>query len=491
MVLASAPICVYHAWALLLTGQLDAVEPRLQQAERVLEASPEDGLPGDIATIRTYSAALHGGVERTIELARLALERLTPSKQGVRGVVFFALGGAHMVQGDIAVAGEAMARASEIGLQEGILHIAVPALNALSGIEMMQGKLHQAQATAQEAIRLATDAAGHPLPIAASAFSALAELAYEWNDLKGALAYARQGVELSLRWGNKDPLASSYLTLVEVLIGRGELDEAREALQEAGQVGRDSALGLLLPIRMQTARARLWLAQGDLAAAAGWAERVSAAGLDPLHAGEALTAARVRLALGQPDGALEIVTPVIEMARARDLTTWVIEALALQALALQALAHHARGDGARALAALGEALTRARPERPVRRFVDLGPAMAALLRKEAVESIAPDYVRELRSAFGIPSGTPSGAPGTGVPSHPPAQPLIKPLSARELETLSLVAEGLSNLEVGRRLHIAVSTVKSHLNSVYGKLGVKNRTQAVARARALNLLHPPR
>jgi ATP/maltotriose-dependent transcriptional regulator MalT len=53
--------------------------------------------------------------------------------------------------------------------------------------------------------------------------------------------------------------------------------------------------------------------------------------------------------------------------------------------------------------------------------------------------------------------------------------------------LALVAEGLSNREVGRRLYIAESTVKSHLNHVYGKLAVDNRTQAAAKARALNLI----
>jgi LuxR family maltose regulon positive regulatory protein len=68
-----------------------------------------------------------------------------------------------------------------------------------------------------------------------------------------------------------------------------------------------------------------------------------------------------------------------------------------------------------------------------------------------------------------------------------AQPLIEPLSARELEVLSLVAQGLSNREVGRRLHVAESTVKSHLNSVYSKLGVRNRTQATAKAKAMNLI----
>ena len=64
--------------------------------------------------------------------------------------------------------------------------------------------------------------------------------------------------------------------------------------------------------------------------------------------------------------------------------------------------------------------------------------------------------------------------------------LIEPLSQGELEVLGLVAEGLSNRDIGERLFIAVKTVKRHLSNINGKLHTKNRTHAVARARELGL-----
>ena len=69
------------------------------------------------------------------------------------------------------------------------------------------------------------------------------------------------------------------------------------------------------------------------------------------------------------------------------------------------------------------------------------------------------------------------------------QPLAEPLSEREVEVLQLLAEQLTNRQIGRRLFISLPTVKSHTSSIYGKLAVHSREEAVARARALGILSP--
>jgi ATP/maltotriose-dependent transcriptional regulator MalT len=80
---------------------------------------------------------------------------------------------------------------------------------------------------------------------------------------------------------------------------------------------------------------------------------------------------------------------------------------------------------------------------------------------------------------------PSALVDSQVPG--PAQPLIEPLTERELEVLHLIAAGLTNQQIANRLVIALGTVKYYTAQIYGKLGVHNRTQAVARARELALL----
>ncbi len=91
----------------------------------------------------------------------------------------------------------------------------------------------------------------------------------------------------------------------------------------------------------------------------------------------------------------------------------------------------------------------------------------------------PGYVGKLLAAFGQPS----------APRHIPSDvhPSIEPMSERELEVLKLVAAGLKNQEIAEELFVVVGTVKAHLNSIYRKLGVQSRIQAVSRAKELNLL----
>lgn len=82
----------------------------------------------------------------------------------------------------------------------------------------------------------------------------------------------------------------------------------------------------------------------------------------------------------------------------------------------------------------------------------------------------------------LPATPASGATG---PAHP--SPLVEPLTEREVEVLHLMAEGLTNPEIAERLIIATGTVKYYTGQIYGKLGVRNRVEAVARGRELKLI----
>ena len=167
---------------------------------------------------------------------------------------------------------------------------------------------------------------------------------------------------------------------------------------------------------------------------------------------------------------------LLEDAEAKARTSSALEMLMLRALALDA-----QGNRTQALASLERALLLAAPEDYIRLFIDEGEAMVALLRQAYTRSIASGYVAILLEACGE-QGAVVRLPRT---EHPGS--LVEPLTERERHVLRLLVAGLSNSAMARELVVTVGTVKSHVNHIYGKLGVNSRTQAIARAHTLHLL----
>jgi LuxR family maltose regulon positive regulatory protein len=154
----------------------------------------------------------------------------------------------------------------------------------------------------------------------------------------------------------------------------------------------------------------------------------------------------------------------------------------LKAMVLQAVALFTSGNKDRALEVLGEALTLAEPNGFMRVFLDEGVPMFQLLSAAAARGMMPNYAGKLLAAF-------EAEKQKNMDPSPrmSAQLLVEPLSPRELEVLHLIAQGLSNDEIGKRLFLALDTVKGHNRRIYDKLQVQRRTEAVARARELGLL----
>jgi LuxR family maltose regulon positive regulatory protein len=186
-----------------------------------------------------------------------------------------------------------------------------------------------------------------------------------------------------------------------------------------------------------------------------------------------MAVARVLLIKGDVQSrehALTLLKGEIEPAEAEGRAGDLIEALALRSLGCWS-----GGDRAGALTALGQALQLAEPEGYTRLFADLGRPMAELLSEARARNVMPDYVDRLLAAFDVPF-----APAAD-------HKLPEPLSAREIETLKLLAAGLTNREIAEALVISPETVKKHTANIYAKLAVSNRTEAAARARGLGLL----
>ena len=196
--------------------------------------------------------------------------------------------------------------------------------------------------------------------------------------------------------------------------------------------------------------------------------------------------ARVLLTQGRPGLALPLLDRLYAAAAAQDRTGSLIEVGALRALALAA-----SGEQKAAVDALAEALTLACPQGYIRVFTDEGPPIAALLGQliaaqraaHAAAAVPLGCLARLQRAFAPEQA--AAARGRDTAAGLPG--LVEPLTPRELEVLGMLAAGRSNQVIAAELVVTLDTVKKHVSHVLGKLGAANRTEAVARARELELI----
>jgi LuxR family maltose regulon positive regulatory protein len=205
---------------------------------------------------------------------------------------------------------------------------------------------------------------------------------------------------------------------------------------------------------------------------------------------QALTRVRLLFVRACYADILALLPDLAALADAHGLVGCLLEVRAFEALAL-----NATGDQGAALGVLRRVLALAEAHGYRRLLLDLGAPMRELLaafrRRQPAEDPLMVYVLELLAAFGEPGkilggAAPPGAPAVAYRPLPEAR-LVEPLSERELQVLRLIAAGYSNREIADELYIGLSTVKTHINNIYGKLGVSRRTRAIVRARELRIL----
>jgi LuxR family maltose regulon positive regulatory protein len=484
---------ITRAYYLFVSGQLQAGERLLQDAEEALEAgrdlaadAPPPDLEGRIAVIRALISADRGDVPAIIRQASQALEALPEYDLTWRSLAAITLGDAHSYLGDMTASYQARSEARRACQAAGNIFYIILANLKLASTLRAQGRLQQTVELCRQQVRLAGEyglAHAHMIGLILAIWG---ETLAELNDLDGALQQAEKGAGLAAESPNVALSGHSYLCLMRVLYSSGDLDAVQELIHKIEKMALDLDVPPWLANQSAVWQARIWLDRDNLDAASRWAQdRGPDSGrgsqpprlIDYYSLFEDIMLARVRIAGGRLEEAIVLLPRLLETAEAGGRKTSAIEILLLQALALEA-----GGDATAAMASLQRALTLAEPEGFIRIFVEEGPPAARLLQAALDRGIAPGYVRRLLAAF--PPGESRAAPSG---SQVDQSALFEPLSERELEVLQLIADGLTNREIAARLFLSLNTVKAHTRNIYGKLDVHSRTRAIARSQELGLL----
>lgn len=356
---------------------------------------------------------------------------------------------------------------------------AAVSLSLLGHTYAIEGELGAAAATWRQGESIVQPLSTAPA-VMAIATGYLPELLYEHDRLGEAKAELDRCFESSAEVALPHMVVSLYLTAVRIAFLDARRAEVSALLDEAAVIGlRRGWPRLVAAIGWE--RVRLALREGDLAEA----RRLRAAlppvdsAAEPLPDAELIGALRFEAAT-QPDRAL---LSRIRAAASRALGQNRVTR-ALHLVLVEALARDSLGDRPGALRAARRAVELGANGGFLRSFVDEGPRIADLLRQLAADldsqagrDGAGTYLDRLAQAVG--RSAPRAADREAAP--------LEPLSRRELEILGMLAAGLSNRELGDRLFVTENTIKWHLQHIFAKLGVRNRTRAVVVARAQGLI----
>lgn len=489
-----------RAWLLLNAGSIDLAEQHLHNAEQALsglEAERVQLLQGEVAALRAMVASYRREVAHTIELCRQARELLPDTALFLRAAVANALGLAYRFSGRVVEACQVFEESIALSRTAHNVFIMMDSVANLASMQVVRGQLRAAALTCQTALTYADEQArssGYPLFDAGFPHIRLGAVLCEWNDLESAAQHVLQGIELGRQGGNLDIAQTGMVVLSRIRQAQNDAAGAREAIQTVEQI-QQKFNNPMVASATAALSARLALIHGNLDAAQHWEqEYANLVSPDSVYSHEwaQLTLARLRLAEHRPVEALELLEQLEQAAVVGDRTGSLIEILALRALALQE-----QGNAATALTAVDRALSLAEPEGYIRVFVDEGESMRDVISNWKLETASQKDLTKVQSrlmayADKLLEAFTNNAPQLPVTNQRANSPvhqtaLIEPLSARELEVLHLVADGLSNREIASRLFITINTVKKHTRLMFDKMDVANRTQAVARARELGLL----
>jgi LuxR family maltose regulon positive regulatory protein len=491
-------LCIYEAYSRSWYGELDEADRLLLEAERHLqsETSPSnaDSMHGLLAYTKSRVTAMRGDIHQAIELCLEARGHVSVDNLALQLDTSITLGYEYFLSGDYADATMILKETIQSGKKAGAVINTVAASCVLARLYTVQGLLKKSYDTYQTAEHSIPQISEGHLGARALVEIGFADVLCERNDLDAALLHMKQGLAQLPWWDKADDLVLAHITLARIHQAQANMSDALEAIEKANRIIQTRSVFSEARNAIEIAQVNLWLVNGDLQAAIRWAESQN----DRLNSDDPfgfenelahIAQARIFIAQDKTEEAINLLSHLEEVARFAGRMGRVIQILILEAIALQEIC-----DSEHAILALTKCLTLAEPEGYVRVFLDEGQPMQMLIGHwlaHANSSPLRDYAKQLLSHFDTEShfGTTTQgkvySPADLTTNSP--QALIGALSKRELEVLQLIAKGGTNKEIARQLVVSPGTVKAHTSSIYRKLDVANRTEAVDRARKLGIL----
>lgn len=495
-------LCLYQALSRSWFGALEEATLLLDEAEKRIRSDVTTpgakSMLGYHDFVKSRVIAMQGDTRGAIELCLRARQNIPADNLALQNEVSITLGYEYFLSGDFGNAAKILNGTIQSGYIARAINNPVAAYALLARVQTYQGRLKEAQDLLLKAEQLIQFADGQFLGATGLVVIEKAALLCEWNQLGAALSHLKQGLDYLPWWGKTDDLCLAYATLARIQLALGNQSEAIGAIEKAVQLSRSCGIFSEARGAVEAAQVKIWLVQGKWSSIERWAEALVERCREHesyQYEDELAHIMQVRILVAQTrlDEAILLISSLEESARSAARLGRLIEILLLKALALQKV-----GEFGQAGTALTESLAMAEPEGYLRIFLDEGQPMRLLLAKWLVHAGASrlrDYATHLLAQFDAePDVVDDGRDEISIGSrldepefYSNRDLLGEALSPREVEVLQFIAQGMTNQAIARQLIVAAGTIKAHTSSIYRKLDVANRTEAVARARKLGIL----
>ena len=481
----SPDLLILKTWLIYHQGHWGQLPAALGQLSTVMDetALPTKAirlLKGEISVLRSLVFYFQTNAEGAISEAESSIKNTAPELWIVRILARVFLAGAHQIRGELNHAYEEYYK----GLDEEDVQsnrFKATLLMTSCNLHWIAADLQRMESSAAKCIALCDF--HHSAEIKGYGNYHLGRVHYQRNDLAAAEKHFDLVVQQPyLNYGHS--FADSAFCLGLIYQAQKRSDEAREIAALAVAHMLETSNTTLLPVALAF-QAEIALRQGQIAVADQWASQFESIppimpmiGLNEPH----FTLTKIWLAHDTPTSRQQADELLDRLRNFTELTNNTV--CLIQVLALQAILRAAEDDEPAALNLLEKSLILAQPGGFIRLFVDLGPPIAHLLHALSMQGVAPDYTSRILAAY---QGATIAREQLTISNQQHASAMVDSLTPRELEVLELLARRLTNKEIAGKLVVSPGTVKTHTLSIYAKLDVHSRRQAVEKAQELNLL----
>jgi LuxR family maltose regulon positive regulatory protein len=498
------------AWMHLLRGDYAHTSMYLERLEEYFSSSRVNegerwSLNAEWLVMQSLIFIMEGKITESLASAEEALRILPEGNSRVLSLAYFGRASAFQAMHNFDLALKAYQKAIQYGRASGNIIAEMMSVSGLAQLAFDQGQLHLAIEIATP-VSARLEASGSLPPISTVVYGILGQVHYQWCQIERARSFFQHALQLSTLGGYSSGMISCRVLLSRLYQLEGDLESASSEIQNAVDMIKVDTPGY---VRQETVaqQVRVYLARNIPTAAEMALQEQGFSFQNHFTFPELPLDQNINNSIGLLyNSSLRVLlyqahstSAMIGLRRGIELANQLAESalrekyivIALETLLLRAQMHALLGDIPASTADYVKALELAEPEGFMGVFVEQDPqiarALADLARGNQLEKVQPDFVPRILDALSRSYTSLNEQPSPDLPAENRSSPLIEPLTERELQVLHLMAEGLKYKEIASRLVVSQNTVRFHIKSLYSKLNVSSRAQAVAAARQLRIL----